>query len=177
MLINTLCCVQSSWNTFSHYIFSTWNFLFIVKDWHSKRMYSCHSFIAWWLNRSRCQWSSIYCSYPDYHWEWEHTWQLAERHKWWYCWWRLMCQSGRDNCTQYVPEWTLSTSSWQWLQDESAREQFQGIQLSFVLVEVICSSIHQFRQACYQVSWCSCNVCSIWAYLESSCKSPHCQEK
>ena len=139
----------------SLYLFNIKCFLFTVKDWHSKWMYSCHSFILWWLSWSRCQWSSIYCSYPDYHWEWEHTGQLAERYKWWYCCWRLICQSGRDNCTQYVREWTLSTSSWQWLQDESARQQFQWIQLSFVLVEVICSSIHQFRQACYQVSWCS----------------------
>ena len=61
--------------------------------------------------------------------------------------------------------------------DENARHWIKGLQLSFVLAEISIWCMHESRKACHQVSCCPCNICSIWAYLESSSKSPHCQEK
>ncbi len=126
---HSFCSVPSSWNTGSHYLSNIIFILHTVKEWHPKRSNSRHFFIhIWGFNQSQCQWS-IFWSSPAYQWEWYHAWQLAERHKRWHCGW-FKCQSGGYNCTQSMREWTLSTSPWQWLQDENARQQFKGVQLS-----------------------------------------------
>ena len=93
---------------------------------------------------------------------------LLTNHWWWSGWWY---------CKEAMWEWTLSTTPWNRIQDENEKRWIKGLQLSFVLVEIISWPIHESRKACHQVSCCPCNICSIWAYLESSNKSPHCQEK